>query len=120
MYQHLRNREIDQTAARGGQEADLVLHRSAYNSNNASGFVENAVAKLREASGAHPHPPAALLSRLKMNRVLLSVIGGICSCSPTTAGTTRDRRDPHGRTISTPTFRTVTFSIEIEFRRPEE
>jgi TonB-linked SusC/RagA family outer membrane protein len=122
MYQHLRNREIDQDGKSEETKKPTSYYTGPlYNSNNASGwFVEDAgFTKLREASVRYTLTPRQLplLSRLKMDRVLLSVIGrnlfvltDYSGYDPEIGGVLTREDD-----FNFPTYRTFTFSIEIEF-----
>jgi len=122
MYQYLRNREIDQDGKSEETKKPTSYYTGPlYNSNNASGwFVEDAgYTKLREASVRYTLTPRQLpvLSRLKMDRVLLSVIGrnlfvltDYSGYDPEIGGILTREDD-----FNFPTYRTVTFSIEIEF-----
>ena len=122
MYQHLRNREIDQDGRPEEAKKPTSYYTGPlYNSNNASQwFVEGAgYTKLREASVRYALTPRQLpaLGRLKMDRVLLSLIGRNLFVLTDYSG-----YDPEIGGILTrlddfafPTYRTVTFSVEIEF-----
>lgn len=122
MYQHLRNREIDQDGKPEERRKPTSYYTGPlYNSNNASQwFVEDAgYTKLREASVRYTLTPRQLplLGRLKMERVLLSVIGRNLFVLTDYAG-----YDPEIGGILTrvddfnfPTYRSVTFSVELEF-----
>lgn len=126
MYQYARNREIDQDGKPDEQKKPSTYYTGAlYNGNNVvDWFVEDATyTKLREVSVRFGLTPRQLpvLKRLGMERVLLSVIGrnlhewtsysGYDAEVAGGAGGILERLD----SFDFPTYRTVTFSLEIEF-----
>ncbi len=122
MYQYARNREIDQDGKPDEQKKPTTYYTGPlYNGNNASEwFVEDAsYTKLREASVRFGLTPRQLpvLRRIGMERVLLAVIGRnlleLTNYSGYDAeiGGILTRID----SFDFPTYRTMTFSLEIEF-----
>jgi len=122
MYQYSRNREIDQAGKDESlKKPSTYYSEKLYNGNIYSGwFVEDAsYAKLREVSLRLSLTPGdlPLLNRLRMQRLVLSVIGRnlfeITGYSGYDAeiGGVLSRID----SFDFPTYRTMTFSVEIEF-----
>ena len=122
MYQYSRNGEVDQYGkADELKKPSTYYSERLYNGNIASGwFVEDATyTKLREVSLRLSLTPRQLpvLSRVGMDRVLLSVIGrnlliftGYSGYDPEIGGVI-SRID----SFDFPTYRTITFSVEVEF-----
>lgn len=126
MYQYARNREVDQDGKPDELKKPSTYYTgSLYNGNIASEwFVEDATyTKLREVSVRFGLTPRQLpaLRRLGMERVLLAVIGrnlfewtnysGYDAEIAGGAGGILERVD----SFDFPTYRTITFSLEVEF-----
>jgi len=122
MYQYSRNREIDQIGKPDSlKKPSTYYSEELYNGNNYSGwFVEDGTyAKLREVSLRLSLTPRDLpfLERARLQRVVLSVIGRNLyewtdySGYDAEIGGVLTRID----SFDFPTYRTMTFSVEIEF-----
>jgi hypothetical protein len=122
MYQYARHQEEDQYGKPDEQKKPSTYYTGAlYNGNLASKwFVEDATyTKLREVSVRFGLTPQQLpvLRRLGMERVLLAAIGRNLfewtnySGYDAEVGNVIERRDNFGF----PTYRTFTFSVEVEF-----
>ena len=122
MYQYSRNGEVDQYGkADELKKPSIYYSEELYNGNNNSGwFVEDATyTKLREVSVrlSLTRRQLPVLSRVGMQRVLLSVIGRNLYEFTDYSGYDAEIGGVLTRTDSFdfPTYRTMTFSVEIEF-----
>ena len=122
MYQYTRNREVDQEGRPDElKKPSTYYSERLYNGNiNSEWFVENAsYTKLREVSVRFALTPRQLpvMRRIGMERVLLSLIGRNLfewtnySGYDAEIGGVLEREDA----FDFPTYRTFTFSLEIEF-----
>jgi len=122
MYQYARNREIDQDGKSEERKKPMTYYTGAlYNANTTvDWFLEDAsYTKLRELSLRYNLTPSqfALLNRLGIRNMWLSAVGrnlfiitGYSGYDPE-VGSVLNRVDNFGY----PTYRTFTFSVDIEF-----
>lgn len=126
MYQYTRNRDVDQDGKPDElKKPSTYYSERIYNGNIASEwFVEDATyTKLREVSVRFGLTPRQLpvLRRLGMERVLLAVIGRNLHEWTNYSGYDAEIAGGPGGTLERidsfdfPTYRTLTFSLEIEF-----